>query len=79
MMVGQLGPAAIAAVGLTNQPFRLLLAIFSAVNVGATTLVAWKIGAGRYKEAKTVTRQIIVLNLFWGSPSAQLALYMLPM
>jgi len=66
MMVGQLGPAAIAAVGLTNQPFRLLLAIFSAVNVGATTLVAWKIGAGRYKEAKTVTRQIIVLNLFLG-------------
>ena len=39
MMVGRLSPAAIAAVGLTNQPVRLLMAIFAAVNIGTTTLV----------------------------------------
>ncbi len=66
IMVGRVGPAAIASIGLTNQPFMLLLSIFSAVNVGATTLVAWRIGAGRIKEAKEVTRQVIVVNMFLG-------------
>lgn len=66
IMVGQLSSAAIAAVGLTNQPFMLLLAIFAAVNVGTTTLVAWNIGAGKPHKAAEVTRQIIVLNVFMG-------------
>ena len=47
MMVGNLSSAAIAAVGLTTQPFLLLMSVFAAVNVGTTTLVAWNIGAGR--------------------------------
>lgn len=66
MMVGGLGPAAIAAVGLTRQPFMLLLAIFAAVNIGTTTLVAWNVGAGNLKEARSVTRQSIVVNLLLG-------------
>ncbi len=67
MMVGKLGPAAIASIGLTNQPFMLLLAIFAAVNVGTTTIVAWKIGAGSPKEARDVTRQSIVTNIALGA------------
>lgn len=67
MMVGQLGPAAIASIGLTNQPFMLLLAIFAAVNVGTTTIVAWKIGAGSPGEAQDVTRQSIVTNIVLGT------------
>lgn len=66
IMVGQLSSAAIAAIGLTNQPFMLLLSIFAAVNVGTTTLVAWNIGAGKVSKASDVTRQIIVLNFFLG-------------
>lgn len=66
MMVGRLSPAAIAAVGLTNQPFMLLMAIFAAVNIGGTTLVAWSIGGNNLKKAKTVTRQIIVVNTLLG-------------
>ena len=66
IMVGRLSSAAIAAVGLTNQPFMLLLAIFAAVNVGTTTLVAWNIGAGKPNKASEVTRQIIVLNIILG-------------
>lgn len=66
VMVGRLGPAAIAAVGLTNQPFMLLLAIFAAVNIGGTALVAWSIGANNINRAKAVTRQIILMNLILG-------------
>ncbi len=67
VMVGRLGPAAITAVGLTNQPFMLLLAIFAAVNIGTTTLVAWKIGAGEPEEARGITRQTLVLGLLLGT------------
>lgn len=66
IMVGRLSSAAITAVGLTNQPFMLLLAIFSAVNVGTTTLVAWNIGAGNKDKANLITRQIVVINAVLG-------------
>lgn len=66
IMVGRLSPAAITAVGLTNQPFMLLLAVFSAANIGTTTVVAWNIGAGNVKKAQVATRQAIVLNLAMG-------------
>lgn len=66
MMVGRVSAAGIAAIGLTNQPFMLLLAVFAAVNVGTTTLVAWKIGAQKPEEARQVTRQILVLNAVLG-------------
>ena len=66
IMVGRLSPAAIAAVGLTNQPFFLLLAIFAAVNVGTTTLVAWNYGAGSMEKAKSVIRQVLMVNLVLG-------------
>lgn len=66
MMVGRLGPAAITSVGLTNQPFMLLLAIFAAVNIGGTALVAWSVGGNNSNKAKAVTRQIIVINLILG-------------
>ncbi len=66
IMVGQLSSAAIAAVGLTNQPFFLLLAIFAAVNVGTTTLVAWNIGAGNVQKASSVIRQVLIINIALG-------------
>jgi putative MATE family efflux protein len=44
----------------------LLLAVFAAVNVGTTTLVAWNIGAGDRQKASQVARQIIVLNIVLG-------------
>ena len=66
IMVGKISSAAIAAVGITNQPFMLLLAIFSAINVGGTTLVAWNIGAGNREKANFITRQIVVINTILG-------------
>jgi len=67
VMVGQLSSAAITAVGLTNQPFMLLLAIFAAVNVGTTTLVAWNVGAKRYEKARSTLRQVLIINLILGT------------
>lgn len=67
MMVGQLNSAAITAVGLTNQPFMLLLAIFAAVNVGTTTLVAWSIGANNHGRASLVTKQTLIINAVLGT------------
>lgn len=66
IMVGKLSSAAITAVGITNQPFMLLLAIFSAINVGGTTLVAWNIGSGNREKASFITRQIVVINAILG-------------
>lgn len=40
IMVGKLNAQSLAAVGLTNQPSQLALAVFQALNVGSTALVA---------------------------------------
>lgn len=74
IMVGQLSPAAIAAVGLTNQPFMLLLAIFAAVNIGTTTLVAWNVGAGKIEKANSVSKQALVVNVVLGLAMSSLGI-----
>ncbi|MFR9256382.1 MAG: MATE family efflux transporter [Merdibacter sp.] len=53
MMVGNLGSASIAAVGITNQPKFLVLATILALNTGVTVLVSRRKGAGRQEEANT--------------------------
>ncbi len=61
MMVGGVGPAAIAAIGLTNQPVFLAMAAFMALNVGTTALVARFVGAGDVEEANTAARQSLII------------------
>ncbi len=63
IMVGRVGPAAVAAVGITTQPVFLALAVFQALNVGATAMVARAIGADNPEEANEVTRQTILINV----------------
>lgn len=60
MMVGAIGPAAIAAIGLTNQPMLLAMAAFMALNVGTTAVIARAIGAGDLREANEAARQALV-------------------
>ncbi len=62
-MVGHLGAAATAAVGLTAQPRMLMLAIFMATNVGVTAIVARRKGEGRQGDANRTMRNAIVLIL----------------
>ncbi|HHW98940.1 MAG TPA: MATE family efflux transporter, partial [Firmicutes bacterium] len=67
MMVGGVGPAAIAAIGLTNQPIFLAMAAFMALNVGTTALVARFIGAGEIEEANTAARQSLLIIVILGA------------
>lgn len=66
MMVGRVGPMAIAAVGLTNQPIMLALAVFQALTVGTTTLISRFIGGRQLKEANATVRQSLILVAFLG-------------
>ena len=66
IMVGDLGAAAIAAVGLTNQPVFFIQAGFQALSVGATALVARCIGARDTQLAATVARQSLVSTVLLG-------------
>lgn len=56
-MVGSLGSSATAAVGLTASTTWLFGGIFGAAAVGFSVQVAQHLGAGREKEAKSVTWQ----------------------
>ncbi|PYI57534.1 MATE family efflux transporter [Paenibacillus flagellatus] len=63
IMVGRLSPEAVATVGLTNQPFFLLLAIFMTLNVGTTVIVARSVGAGKLDEANRAAGQAFLINI----------------
>jgi putative MATE family efflux protein len=62
VMVGKLGPWAISAVGLTTQPRFIMLAVFVALNVGSTALVARFKGEGNRKDADLVIMQSLLLT-----------------
>ncbi len=61
IMVGRLGAACVAAVGLSNQPLHIAQGFFMGISVGTTALVARFIGAGDRKRANMVTAQSLVL------------------
>lgn len=63
-MVGRLGAAALASVGLGNQINHLGLTVFSALATGSTALVARHIGAEEPEKASDVARQSLVLGFF---------------
>lgn len=59
IMVGRLGAAAVAAVGLSNQPFNIAQGVFMGMGVGATALVARFIGAhDRARADRTATQAL---------------------
>jgi len=69
-VVGRMGAEAIAAVGLSNQLRMLLMALFSAVGVGATVLIARYTGAQEFEEANLIGGQTVGLALVVGAVSA---------
>lgn len=66
-MVGRLGPEAVAAVGLSMQPFFLINALFMGLSVGTTALAARAVGAGNMEEAGKVTGQSVLVSLVLGA------------
>lgn len=60
-MVSSLGSNAVAAIGLTTQPKFMGLAIFLAMNVALSALVARRFGENKRKEANTILYTAIIM------------------
>jgi len=67
IMVGQLGVAAVAAIGLTGQPRMIFFSVFFALNIAVTAIVSRNKGAGDDAAAKSCLRQSIMLVVIGGS------------
>ncbi len=65
-MVGRVGAASVAAVGLSNQICMIATGFFDAIRVGTTSVIARRIGAGRYEEARVTLRQSLLIALAIG-------------
>jgi len=65
IFVGQLGPDAIAGVGLGNQLMVLLVVLFMGLAVGNTALVARAIGARDKVAAERVAKQSLLLVMLF--------------
>lgn len=63
MMVGNLGPWAIAAVGLASLPRLLLVTMLMAIHVGSTALIARSRGADNREKANAYFKQAFVLGI----------------
>ncbi|MBR6525260.1 MAG: MATE family efflux transporter [Clostridia bacterium] len=61
MMVGTLGAASIAAVGLTGQPRMIMLILAQALCIGTTALCARRKGAGDQPGANSCLQQSLIL------------------
>ena len=63
IMVSSLGPSAIAAIGLTNQPKFICLAVFMSMSVAVSALVARRRGEGDRDGANKVLIQSLLIVL----------------
>ncbi|WMJ24194.1 MATE family efflux transporter [Paludicola sp. MB14-C6] len=63
IMVGGIGAQAIAAVGITNQPKFILLAMIFSLNVGVTAIVARRKGENDYHGANSCLKQCLIISL----------------
>jgi putative MATE family efflux protein len=62
VMVGRLGPSAVAAVGVSGQMFNMVMAMTLAVTTGTIALVARYTGAGEKDRASAVLGQSLLLG-----------------
>lgn len=61
MMVGRIGPAAIASVGLCAQPRMIMLLLAQALCVGTTAVIARRKGEGRQEAAVSCLKQSLMI------------------
>lgn len=62
--------AAVASVGVTNQPLFLGLAVVQALNVGGTAIVSRYFGAGKKDQMENVTKHVLIISLTFAVPIA---------
>jgi putative MATE family efflux protein len=78
LLVGRLGADAIAGVGIAFETVFLIIAILSAVTIGATVLVSQAIGAGHSARANELARQAISWGVFLAIPLSVLGYVLAP-
>ena len=78
LMVGQLGDAALAGVGIGGQIFFLMLSLVLGVGAGVQTLVAFRVGEGRLSETGKLLNLGIVVALAVGAIVLSLAYVLSP-
>ncbi|MEK4180706.1 MATE family efflux transporter [Aeribacillus sp. FSL K6-1121] len=66
LFVSKLGLNEVTAVGVANAVLAVYIAIFMAVGVGASSLIARHVGAGNIGQAKAVAKQSTILSFFIG-------------
>ncbi|HEM6332900.1 TPA: MATE family efflux transporter [Streptococcus suis] len=66
LLIAQLGLVAVTAVGLANTILNVYLAVYIALGVGATALIARTIGAGDKEAVAYQVHQAVVLSLGTG-------------
>jgi putative MATE family efflux protein len=76
--VGRLGPAAVAAVGLTEAMFSTIYALGIGLGIGATAMVARRIGEKNPDGAARAAVQSILLGILIATPIAVTGAYFAP-
>ncbi|MED4779389.1 MATE family efflux transporter [Brevibacillus choshinensis] len=66
LFVSKLGLGEVTAVGVTNAVLAVYLAVFLAMGVGTSALIAKNVGAGNLTKAKSIARQSTLLSAFLG-------------
>ncbi len=78
LLVGKLGADAIAGVGVAFETVFLIIAILSAVTIGATVLVSQAIGANNSARANQLARQAISWGIVLAIPLSVLGYVLAP-
>ncbi len=66
MMVGTIGPAAIAAVGLTTQPRMIMIVLSQSLSIGTTAIIARRKGAGDEAGVRACLEQSMYISALIG-------------
>lgn len=66
LFVSKLGLNEVTAVGVANAVLAVYIAIFMALGVGTSSLIARSIGAGNMDKAKSIARQSTFISAIFG-------------
>lgn len=66
LFVARLGLNEVTAVGVANAVLAIYFALFMAIGVGTSSLIARSIGAGDISKAKSIARQSTILSVILG-------------
>lgn len=66
LFVSKLGLVEVTAVGVANAILAVYIAIFMAIGIGTSALIARAVGAGEFRKAQDVARQSTMFSLYMG-------------